>query len=97
MQRARVLDHQPAPIDGHTPCGQPRLVISLIYTGCTHVCPMTTQRLRQAVEEAQRLMGSDRFTVISVGFDVRNDTPMRMAAFARAGRRPARLEIPERR
>jgi protein SCO1/2 len=63
--------------------GKP-LVISLIYTGCTHVCPMTTQRLREAVEEAQRLMGSDRFTVISVGFDVRNDTPMRMAAFARA-------------
>jgi protein SCO1/2 len=63
--------------------GKP-LVISLIYTGCTHVCPMITQRLRQAVEEAQRLIGSDRFTVITVGFDVRNDTPMRMAAFARA-------------
>jgi protein SCO1/2 len=63
--------------------GKP-LVISLIYTGCTHVCPMTTQRLRQAVEEAQRVIGWDRFTVITVGFDVRNDTPMRMAAFARA-------------
>jgi protein SCO1/2 len=63
--------------------GKP-LVISLIYTGCTHVCPMITQRLHQAVEEAQRLIGSDRFTVITVGFDVRNDTPMRMAAFARA-------------
>ncbi len=45
---------------------------------------MTTQRLRQAVEEAQRVIGADRFTVITVGFDVRNDTPMRMAAFARA-------------
>jgi protein SCO1/2 len=63
--------------------GKP-LVISLIYTGCTHVCPLTTQRLRQAVEEAQRVIGGDRFTVITVGFDVRNDTPMRMAAFARA-------------
>ncbi len=63
--------------------GKP-LVVSLIYTGCTHVCPMTTQRLRQAVEEAQRVIGADRFTVITVGFDVRNDTPMRMAAFARA-------------
>jgi protein SCO1/2 len=63
--------------------GKP-LVVSLVYTGCTHVCPMTTQRLRQAVEGAQRIMGSDRFTVLTVGFDVRNDTPMRMAAFARA-------------
>ncbi len=63
--------------------GKP-LVVSLIYTGCTHVCPMITQRVRQAVEEAQRLIGPDRFNVITVGFDVRNDTPMRMAAFARA-------------
>jgi protein SCO1/2 len=63
--------------------GKP-LVVSLIYTGCTHVCPMLTQRLRQAVEEAHRVMGTDRFTVVTVGFDVRNDTPMRMAAFARA-------------
>jgi protein SCO1/2 len=63
--------------------GKP-LVVSLIYTSCTHVCPMLTQRLRQAVEEAQRVIGPDRFTVITVGFDVRNDTPMRMAAFARA-------------
>lgn len=63
--------------------GRP-LVVSLIYTSCTHVCPMITQRLRQAVEEAQRMMGPDRFTVITVGFDTRNDTPMRMAAYARA-------------
>jgi protein SCO1/2 len=63
--------------------GRP-LVISLIYTSCTHVCPMITQRLRKAVEEAQRMMGPDRFSVITVGFDTRNDTPMRMAAYARA-------------
>jgi protein SCO1/2 len=63
--------------------GRP-LVISLIYTSCNHVCPMITQRLRQAVEEAQRMMGPDRFAVVTVGFDARNDTPMRMAAYARA-------------
>jgi protein SCO1/2 len=63
--------------------GKP-LVVSLIYTSCAHICPMTTQRLRQAVEDAQRLMGPDRFGVVTIGFDTRNDTPMRMAAFARA-------------
>jgi protein SCO1/2 len=63
--------------------GKP-LVVSLIYTSCSHVCPMITQRLRQAVEEAQRVMGTDRFEVITVGFDTRIDTPMRMAAYARA-------------
>ena len=60
------------------------LVISLVYTSCTHVCPMITQRLRKSVEEARRMMGPDRFTVVTVGFDARNDTPMRMAAYARA-------------
>jgi protein SCO1/2 len=63
--------------------GKP-LVVSLIYTSCNHVCPMITQRLRQAVEEAQRIMGPDRFAVVTVGFDARSDTPMRMAAYARA-------------
>jgi protein SCO1/2 len=63
--------------------GRP-LVVSLIYTSCSHACPMITQRLRQAVEAAQRVIGAERFTVITVGFDVRNDTPMQMAAFARA-------------
>jgi len=63
--------------------GKP-LVVSFIYTSCSHVCPMISQRLRQAVDEAQRVMGPDRFNVVTVGFDVRNDTPMRMAAFARA-------------
>jgi protein SCO1/2 len=45
---------------------------------------MITQRLHQAVEDAQRVIGSDRFAVITVGFDTRDDTPMRMAAYARA-------------
>jgi protein SCO1/2 len=79
----RFTDARGAKLDLSELRGKP-LVISLIYTGCTHVCPMITQRVRQAVEEAQRVIGSDRFTVITVGFDVRNDTPMRMAAFARA-------------
>jgi protein SCO1/2 len=63
--------------------GRP-LVVSMIYTSCSHVCPMLTQRLRQAVAEAQRVIGADRFSVITIGFDTRNDTPIRMAAFARA-------------
>jgi protein SCO1/2 len=63
--------------------GKP-VVVSLIYTSCTHICPMLTQRLRQAVADAQHVMGPDRFQVVTIGFDTRNDTPMRMAAFARA-------------
>jgi protein SCO1/2 len=79
----RFVDAKGANLDLADLRGKP-LVVSLIYTGCTHVCPMITQRVREATQEAQRVIGSDRFTVVTVGFDVRNDTPMRMAAFARA-------------
>lgn len=60
--------------------GRP-LVLSLIYTSCSTVCPPTTQHLRSAVAEAQRSIGGDRFAVITLGFDARNDTPARMASF----------------
>ncbi len=62
--------------------GRP-LVISLIYTSCSSVCPTTTQHLLDAVEEARRSLGTDRFAVLTVGFDARHDTPVRLAAFAR--------------
>jgi protein SCO1/2 len=35
-----------------------------------------------AVDEANRVFGSDRFEVLTIGFDARNDTPARMAQFA---------------
>jgi protein SCO1/2 len=79
----RLVEARGAPLMLAELRGRP-LVVSLVYTGCSHVCPMITQRLRQSVEQAQRLMGTDRFSVITVGFDTRNDTPMRMAAYARA-------------
>lgn len=61
--------------------GKP-LVISLVYTACSSVCPVTTQHLIDAVGEASRVFGADRFAVLTVGFDARNDTVARMAQFA---------------
>lgn len=58
------------------------LVVSLIYTACSSVCPPVTQHLIDAVGEAKRVIGADRFAVLTVGFDARNDTPARMAQFA---------------
>lgn len=58
------------------------LVISLVYTACSSVCPPTTQHLIKAVREATRVFGRDSFNVLTVGFDARNDTPRRMAQFA---------------
>jgi protein SCO1/2 len=62
--------------------GRP-LVLSLVYTSCSFVCPITTQTLRSAVERARLALGADSFHVLTVGFDARNDTPGRLLAFAR--------------
>lgn len=61
--------------------GRP-LVVSIVYTSCASVCPVTTQHLLQAVEKARRAVGDGRFAVLTLGFDSRRDTPERLAAFA---------------
>jgi protein SCO1/2 len=62
--------------------GRP-LVISMIFTSCHHVCPATTKHLASSVESAREALGDDSFDVVTIGFDVANDTPQAMAAFAR--------------
>ncbi len=61
--------------------GKP-LVVSLVYSGCAAICPATTQQLKSAVARARKAVGEDAFQVLTIGFDARNDTPGRMAAFA---------------
>lgn len=61
--------------------GKP-LIVSLVYTSCSSVCPATTQHLISAVTEARRVFGAGEFAVLTVGFDARNDTPAHMAQFA---------------
>ncbi len=63
--------------------GQP-LVLNLVYTSCSGLCPTIIQTLDTAVAAAQQTLGADRFGVLTIGFDTRNDTPERMRAFARA-------------
>jgi protein SCO1/2 len=62
--------------------GRP-LVISMIFTSCHHVCPATTKHLAKSVDAAREALGADNFDVVTIGFDVANDTPQAMAAFAR--------------
>ena len=63
--------------------GRP-VVINLVYTSCSHFCPVTVQNLARGVENAQQALGEDSFTVLTIGFDVRNDHPARMRAYQRA-------------
>ena len=61
--------------------GRP-LVISLVYTSCSSVCPVTTQHVLQSVRKARTALGEDAFAVLTIGFDARHDTPARLTAFA---------------
>jgi len=62
--------------------GRP-LIISMVYTGCSDICPVIIENLYPAVQMAQSTLGKDSFSVITVGFDVANDTPERMRSYAR--------------
>ena len=62
--------------------GKP-LLINLVYTACTDICPTIIESLRPALEIAQEALGKERFATVTVGFDARHDTPDRMRSFAR--------------
>jgi len=47
---------------------------------------VATQFLAEAVREARRALGDDRFTVVSIGFNQPFDSPAAMAAFKRQNR-----------
>ena len=61
--------------------GKP-LVLSMIYTSCYQICPMTTRHLSKVVEKARDALGDDSFSVAIIGFDTRFDTPEAMQYFA---------------
>lgn len=62
--------------------GKP-LVVSMIFSSCYHVCPVTTRRLDKAVTAARDALGDDSFRVVTIGFDTAHDTPDAMRVFAR--------------
>lgn len=62
--------------------GKP-LVLSLIYTSCHQICPMTIRHLARVVEKARDALGEDSFNVAVLGFDAYNDSPQAMLHFAR--------------
>lgn len=61
--------------------GKP-VLINFIYTSCEHTCPMIVESLGRSVEVARDALGDDSFTVLTIGFDTRNDTVQRMRSYA---------------
>lgn len=62
--------------------GKP-LVISMIFTSCHHICPMTTKHLDKASRAARNILGEDSFEILTIGFDTDHDTPEALDAFAK--------------
>lgn len=62
--------------------GRP-LALNMIYTSCYDVCSALTLHLREAVKVGRKALGTEGFTVLTVGFDVTRDSPERMRVFAR--------------
>ena len=77
----RDTESRPARLDDFR--GRP-VLINMVYTACSHYCPVTTQSLASGVEAARDALGEDSFSVLTIGFDVRNDKPSRMRAFRRS-------------
>ena len=77
----RFTDQSGAPLQIASLRGRP-ILISYIYTSCGFVCPALTTRLKKVVTVARETLGKDSFTVLTVGFDARNDTPEQMRRYA---------------
>lgn len=74
-------DQDNRPLDLARLRGRP-LIVSYIYTSCAFVCPTLTASLARSVELAREMLGPDSFTVVSLGFDTRVDTPEQMRRYA---------------
>jgi len=59
------------------------LVVNLVYTSCYHSCSVSTRYLGEIVDVAREALGDESFSVATIGFDSANDTPERMAIYAR--------------
>ena len=77
----RFTDRSGKPVNLADFKGKP-LVISLIYTSCAHACPVTTRTLAETADVAFDALGEDSFSIVSIGFDTKIDTPERMRQFA---------------
>jgi protein SCO1/2 len=76
-----LLDRDGKPVRLSSFRGKP-LLVSFIYTGCFQVCPTTTRSLQETVQGLQRTFGTNKFNVVSIGFNQPDDSPQALKAFA---------------
>jgi protein SCO1/2 len=82
LSNFRLTDASGKGVTLHDLHGKP-LILSLVYTSCYQICPMTTRHLSKVVEKARQALGKDKFSVALLGFDSQFDSPQAMLHFAR--------------
>jgi len=82
LSNHRLTDASGKAISLHDFHGKP-LILSLVYTSCYQICPMTTRHLASVVEKARKTLGKEKFSVAILGFDSQFDNPQAMKHFAR--------------
>ncbi|TNE58489.1 MAG: SCO family protein [Alphaproteobacteria bacterium] len=80
-----VGDYQFTDSDGHLVSlsdfrGTP-VAINLIYTSCSHTCPMIVESLKSVVKISDRTIGEENLVILTIGFDTQVDTPRQMNAY----------------
>ncbi len=70
-QPRRLVDFQGRPV-----------ALSLVFTACAHSCSVTTQYINRVAQIARNALGSDSFTLLTIGFDTPVDTPDAMRVYA---------------
>jgi protein SCO1/2 len=77
-----LTDHRGRALSLEELRGKP-LVLSMIYTSCYQICPMTIRHLAKVVDKARAALGEDGFNVAVLGFDAYNDSPQAMGQFGK--------------
>ncbi|MDZ7645395.1 MAG: SCO family protein [Woeseiaceae bacterium] len=80
-----LLDREGKAIQLSSYRGRP-LLVSFIYTGCFHICPVSTRALHKAVRALHQRFGDRQFNVVTIGFDQPEDSPEALDAYARQQR-----------
>jgi protein SCO1 len=81
LSKHRFTDVNGKGMTMHDFLGKP-LIISMVYTSCYQICPMTIRHLSKVVEKARDTLGKDNFSIAVIGFDTQFDTPQKMKHFA---------------
>lgn len=55
-------------------------LISMIYTGCAHACPMTIAKI-QKIEKEFSNVGFTKLKIVLASFDVKNDRPEKLKKY----------------